>query len=210
LNIKKTFITSKLPNDYSSSSINESNTYPCEIVVNFLLKLYKSFANDLIRKTCSDIYTEKTQLPLTLSKKNNQKNSIDLYNNKFPIELGVVDIYKTIMKHNKFDFLTNKYLALPNSSIQQKSTTTPPTQSSSSSSSHLDKAQTDNDVNSEFIKNDLEKNSNQQQYSSNINSHLDKIAHINNEIISRNEIIDSIKTSFLTKRNSSNSSNSIK
>jgi hypothetical protein len=85
----------------------------------------KRFADDLIRQTCSDFYfdpspkmfspeemTTKKQQKIEAVKKNT--NDADtLQFQKFPHSLGVSNIYNTIIKHDRFDFLANTYMASP-------------------------------------------------------------------------------------------------
>jgi hypothetical protein len=52
----------------------------------------KRFAESLIRQACHDSFEKSEQL--------------------FPGSLLVRDIYDTIVKHDKFDFLTNRYMAV--------------------------------------------------------------------------------------------------
>ncbi len=49
---------------------------------------------------------------LSESDNNNQSGEVTLQSQSFPEELGVLDIFKTIKKHNTYDFLTNKYMAV--------------------------------------------------------------------------------------------------
>lgn len=132
----KTNLVSLVP---SEEKPNESNLYACNLVEKFLAALCKRFADDLIRQSCSDVYlTQEQQEACTKKQANDRKsatslltrqasseqltmscsssNALDLNANpcqKFPMELNVRDIYNTIVKHEKFDFLTNKYMARP-------------------------------------------------------------------------------------------------
>lgn len=83
----------------------------------------KRFADDLIRQTCADFYFEpspKLFLSEEMTSKKQQKteavkkNTNDgdtLQFQKFPHSLGVSNIYNTIIKHDRFDFLANTYMA---------------------------------------------------------------------------------------------------
>lgn len=96
--------------------------YSCNLVEKLLFTLCKRFADDLVRQTCADIYfaNENTNKSNKLSK-NLKKQSSSAYllnenfdlilSQKFPASLSVVHIYNTIKTHEKFDFLTNKYMA---------------------------------------------------------------------------------------------------
>ena len=110
---------------------DETNTYSCHLVEKFLFALCKRFAEDLIRQTCADIYFDRSKStaqskPTESSSKKLNKNensktggtinqpalsSDGLQYQKFPEVLGVGDIYNTMIKHEKYDFLTNKGMA---------------------------------------------------------------------------------------------------
>ena len=109
---------------------DETNTYSCHLVEKFLFALCKRFAEDLIRQTCADIYFDRSKSTAQskptensskkLNKTENSKtgganqpvlSSDGLQYQKFPEVLGVGDIYNTIIKHEKYDFLTNKGMA---------------------------------------------------------------------------------------------------
>lgn len=47
-----------------------------------------------------------------------QNDSLLMYQ-KFPQNLKVLDVFNTIVKHEKYDFLTNKYMASASTSIDQ-------------------------------------------------------------------------------------------
>ena len=94
-----------------------------------LVTIYKRFAEDLIRETCANIYfdssknikndsipgkkqtknesNKKEQLPQLAQ--NQQQDGLDYQ--KFPQHLSVSDIFNTIHKDKKYDFLTNKNMA---------------------------------------------------------------------------------------------------
>ena len=108
----------------------------------------KRFADDLIRKTCADLYFSKPNSQKLLSKKNNKKSSCETTDltlkQKFPTNLNVMNIFQTIKNHDKFDFLTNKYMA---------NTTTPTNESAkhNNSEKQYEKDQLYNDINNKRI-----------------------------------------------------------
>jgi hypothetical protein len=59
----------------------------------------KRFAEDLIRQACQDNFNTGTS------------SSSSSSSQKFPSSLHVKDVYETMVKHNRFDFLTNKYMS---------------------------------------------------------------------------------------------------
>ncbi|CAF0710070.1 unnamed protein product [Brachionus calyciflorus] len=105
---------------------DDTNLYTCDIVERFIFQLGKRFAEDLIRQVCSDKYFVSNQTGLNLGNSSGQNdnlnnsnkritsNQIDnsnLSSQKFPDYLNVIDVFNTINKHDKYDFLTNKYMA---------------------------------------------------------------------------------------------------
>ena len=113
----------------SSKPGNSESVFGCNLVEKFLLALFKRFADDIIRQTCSDIYFDSSNSTSTLNKttssidccaestsnkraqisSNSQQPNNDAVQ-KFPLYLGVKDVYKTLVTHDRFDFLTNKYM----------------------------------------------------------------------------------------------------
>lgn len=111
---------------------NETNpkksSTACPLVEIFLLAVYKRFAQDLIRQSCADLYFEPASshpkaLVDSSSSSNQQLSSqqqyydtnrrlVNLGEVKFPARLNVKDVYRTIMRHDRFDFLTNKYMGV--------------------------------------------------------------------------------------------------
>jgi len=101
----------------------------CNLVEKFLFSLFKRFAEDLIREACSDIYFEPNK-PTNESSSGQQQQQENVNNNtkrvacqqnqgsdnilshKFPLYLGVKDVYRTILRHDRYDFLTNKYMGV--------------------------------------------------------------------------------------------------
>lgn len=75
--------------------MNLSSNIGCKLTEEFLFSVCKHFCDDLIRNACSDQY----------------QNSNISKRQVFPDELGVNDIYNTIKKNPKYDFLTNKFMA---------------------------------------------------------------------------------------------------
>ncbi len=68
----------------------------------FLYTVCKKFCNDLLRDTCSNVCEQKSpKLPTGTI--------------QFPNKLNVIDLFNTICKHEKYDFLTNKYMGNNNS-----------------------------------------------------------------------------------------------
>jgi hypothetical protein len=53
----------------SNEKPNETNVYTCDLVEHFLFALCKSFAEQLIRKTCADIYFDSSRADTTDSNK---------------------------------------------------------------------------------------------------------------------------------------------
>lgn len=106
----------------SDETATDSNVYACNLVEKFIFVLCKRFADDLIRQTCADMYFIKPTADKTLitNNKNLKKLANDttdlVLNQKFPTNLNVLNIFNTIKTHDRFDFLTNKYMA--NSSKQ--------------------------------------------------------------------------------------------
>lgn len=118
----------------SSKPGNSESVFGCNLVEKFLLALFKRFADDIIRQTCSDIYFDSSNSTSTLNKttssidccaestsnkraqisSTNSQQQAMIPNNdaaqKFPLYLGVKDVYKTLITHDRFDFLTNKYM----------------------------------------------------------------------------------------------------
>ena len=86
--------------------------------------LCKRFADDLIRQTCADMYLNRDEKSFSISLNKNAKKSANnstetndsILNQKFPASLNVMNIFDTIKKHEKFDFLTNKYMAIATAS----------------------------------------------------------------------------------------------
>ena len=76
----------------------------------FLLVVYKRFAQDLIRQTCADLYFEPSVVDSSIRKPS--LGLVNLGEIKFPTCLNVKDVYRTIMRHDRFDFLTNKYMGV--------------------------------------------------------------------------------------------------
>ena len=110
----------------------EENTYACSLVEKLMFVLSKRFADDLIRQTCADMYFNKNDnrsLALSMSNKIAKKPSVnsteiqDLISNQtFPANLNVINIFNTIKRHDKFDFLTNKYMATASQTTPTKNT----------------------------------------------------------------------------------------
>jgi hypothetical protein len=86
----------------------------------------RRFADELIRQTCADIYfdssskspsslpssevsTSKKQKNENLKKDTNESDALQYQ--KFPGTIGVKDVFNTILKHERYDFLTNTYMA---------------------------------------------------------------------------------------------------
>lgn len=84
--------------------VNLTQNIACNLIEEFLFNICKQFCNDLIRTTCSDIYSANG-------------------GSHFPYELNVLDIYKTINSHSKYDILTNKFMAYSSSSSSSASKT---------------------------------------------------------------------------------------
>lgn len=122
--------SSENPQNPSTNSL-----IPCPLVEMFLLAAFKRFAQDLIRQSCADLFLE----PITQStdfqqhqqhnenvnsrrtltnqitiagSSNQQLRTVALGDQKFPLRLNVKDVYKTIMRHDRYDFLTNKYMGV--------------------------------------------------------------------------------------------------
>lgn len=97
----------------SNEPVDESNVFTCDLVERFLYRLAKRFAEDLIRQACSDVYFDSSRSDRLIESANRNGRSIesDQGCQKFPDYLNVVDIFNTINKHEKYDFLTNKYMA---------------------------------------------------------------------------------------------------
>lgn len=117
----------------SGEKPTQTNIYTCNLVEKFLFTLGKRFAEDLIRQTCSDIYFDSSIKNVQTEYVNNKKNphphqqqqqqqqiqsEKSLLYQKFPQSLGVQDVFNTIKKHEKYDFLTNKYMAAWSSTDQ--------------------------------------------------------------------------------------------
>lgn len=110
-----------------SSPKDDDIVVPCPLVEMFMLAVYKRFAQDLIRRACADIYfVSSTPSTSTSSFESNTRRSVNssekstttsssitsLGDLKFPASLNVKDIYRTIMRHDRYDFLTNKYMGV--------------------------------------------------------------------------------------------------
>jgi hypothetical protein len=118
------------------------NLFSCHLVERFLFAVWKRFAEDLIRETCSNIYhgisqndssahRQSKSSKLAQSRKPTRSNETSkkdtrechkqqqpewpLDTQRFPLYLGVRDIYNTIVHKEKYDFLTNKYMSLDRS-----------------------------------------------------------------------------------------------
>lgn len=121
-----------MPSDESKPT--QTNVYACNLVEKLLFALCKRFADDLIRQTCSDLYfckNDQNKMNATNLKNYNKKNLVitplngengDLISSqKFPTNLSVIHIYNTIRAHDRFDFLTNKYMASTNRASSKES-----------------------------------------------------------------------------------------
>lgn len=86
----------------SHGSQKESELYTCDLVERFIFLICKRFADDLIRKCCSDNYFE----PLSAS-----NTETMIVNQNFPCYLNVAQVFTTIIKHPTYQFLTNNYMA---------------------------------------------------------------------------------------------------
>ncbi len=105
-----------------------------------LFAIYKRFAEDIIRDTCANIYFDSSK-EISINSKTSEQSQVKkqgkyetkkqlelaklaqqqqqqlqaqentLQYQKFPQYLSVNDVFKTIKKHDKYDFLTNKYMA---------------------------------------------------------------------------------------------------
>lgn len=112
----------------NSENPQESNIYSCNLVEKFLFVIAKRFSEDLIRNTAADIYfdssksvdiKENTQNG-TGKQQQTPKNYQDtLLYQKFPQNINVMDVYKTLIKHDRYDFLTNKFMANTDLNEQQ-------------------------------------------------------------------------------------------
>lgn len=92
----------------------------------------KRFADDLIRQTCADFYFDSSSKSFSSEEGSSKKQKIEItkknindsdtlqYLQKFPHSLGVANIYNTILKHERFDFLTNTYMASPAAPISDQ------------------------------------------------------------------------------------------
>ena len=80
-------------NSNSSSSSSSAGGNECNLVEKFIWLAARRFADNLIRQTCADVYF------------GNRSTA------KFPHTLSVRDVYRTIVEHDRFDFLTNKHMA---------------------------------------------------------------------------------------------------
>lgn len=113
-----------------------SSLIPCPLVEMFLLAAFKRFAQDLIRQSCADLFLVPTTQSTDLQQQqqqnenvnsrrilnnqattiavssNQQQRNVALSDQKFPLRLNVKDVYKTIMRHDRYDFLTNKYMGV--------------------------------------------------------------------------------------------------
>lgn len=97
---------------------NEDDVVPCPLVEMFMLAVCKRFAQDLVRRACADIYFVESCTHVE-SNANSRRRSVtsserttSLGDLKFPASLNVKDIYRTIMRHDRYDFLTNKYMGV--------------------------------------------------------------------------------------------------
>lgn len=100
-----------------NEQVDESNVFTCDLVERFLYRIAKRFAEDLIRQACSDVFFDSSRSDRLIESAKRNGQSVDFAHGyqKFPDYLNVVDIFKTINKHEKYDFLTNKYMARPDS-----------------------------------------------------------------------------------------------
>ena len=98
--------------------MNLSANTGCKLVEEFLYVVAKHFCEDLIRDTCSNIY-DKSCLNESNNKKKLENNKIKISNNKshshYLTKVNVLDVFDTICKNDKYDFLTNNYMATTNS-----------------------------------------------------------------------------------------------
>lgn len=120
----------------SNETPSTSNLFKCNLVERFIFTVCRRFADDLIRQTCADQYFENPELTQTTSGLSNNSKKLSttaatttatasttttpvqnsnsatdlLQYQKFPQHLSVKDVYRTITKHDKYDFLTNKYM----------------------------------------------------------------------------------------------------
>ena len=107
----------------TNSSQNEtSDGYLCNLVEKFIVAACKRFADDLIRQSCSQVFYNAApsqsvgQVDVKKQSKSDQPqpaSSEQMPSQRFPMELFVSDVYSTIVSHDKYDFLTNKYMARP-------------------------------------------------------------------------------------------------
>ena len=130
----------------SNETPSDKTIFTCSLVEKMLFTVCKRFAEDLIRETCADLYTDQGQLGFISDKKNeNLKkmskndtlkksgsmtnmtwNSVvipeqtdSLIHQKFPSYLSVIDVFNTIRRHEKYDFLSNEFMALGKESDTQ-------------------------------------------------------------------------------------------
>jgi hypothetical protein len=123
LNIK----TKQVPFVSNDDFPDESNMYICSLVEKIIFAMTRRFADELIRQTCADIYFDSpSKSPISLPSlegstskqkqkiENLKKDTIEsdaLQYQKFPGTIGVKDVFNTILKHERYDFLTNTYMA---------------------------------------------------------------------------------------------------
>ena len=80
---------------------NLSANIGCKLVEEFIFIVSQRFCEDLIRDTCSNIYNNK------YSDDGIRKTN----NNHYLTKINVLDVFNTICKNDKYDFLANNYMA---------------------------------------------------------------------------------------------------
>lgn len=95
--------------DAKTNPVNLSSNIGCRLAEEFIFVVAKHFCEDLIRDTCSNIYTENVVENNNKIKKTNSKDY-----SHYLTKINVLDVFNTICKNEKYDFLTNNYMATIN------------------------------------------------------------------------------------------------
>lgn len=80
-----------------------------------MFEISKRFCEDLIRNTCSNVYYENmNDSSQTCDRNKNATTQANANLKGCQVKINVMDVFKTICKNDKYDFLTNKYMAKTN------------------------------------------------------------------------------------------------